>query len=316
MRIIEAREVYENLSMKKCIDLMEKTLADLSGGKYIQPVRTIFHLPNNNAFGFMPAYLGDRDYFGAKIITAFHSNQGTEYPSHMGYVILFEAAHGSPVALVDATSITQIRTGAVSGAATRLLARQNAHSLALIGAGAQAHSHLEAMAIVRDIHNVKVYDIDPYRAEIFAREMENKFPFPITPCSSVSEAVRNADIICTVTPSTEPFLYKDMVSPGAHINAVGTFSPDKRELGSDLVAGSKFYADQVEAMLKECGEFLIPEREGLIDKTHIQGSVGDIFLGRIKGRERDDEITVFDALGLASEDVACAKFLYLSGAPL
>ena len=309
MKIIEATEVFEKLTMAKCMDLMKTALIDLELGKSMQPLRSVNRLPHDNSFGFMPAYLGDNDYFGAKIIAAFHKNLGTKYPSHMGYVMMFESEHGSVVGLADAGAITQIRTGAVSGVATELLAVKDAKKLAIIGAGAQGRSHLEAILLVRKIEEVKIYDIKKENAERFSAEMTEKFKVRIQVCESVQETVREADIICTVTPSKEAYLEADWVKPGAHINAVGTFTPVTREVTSELVVRSKLYADQVEAMKKESGEFLIPKQEGLIDDSKISGSIGSLLLGKAEGRTGEEEITLFVALGLAIEDVTCGKYL-------
>jgi ornithine cyclodeaminase len=309
MKIIEAAEVFDKLTMKKCMELMRTALTDLESGKALQPIRSINKLPHDNSFGFMPAYLGDQDYFGAKIITAFHKNLGTKYPSHMGYVMMFESEHGSVVGLADAGAITQIRTGAVSGVATDLLAVADASSLALIGAGAQARSHLEAILLIRDIREVTVYDIKQENAERFCKEMGEKFRVNIRVCKTVEEAVKDADIICTLTPSKEAYLKAEWVKPGAHVNAVGTFTPTTREVTSELVVKSKLYADQVEAMKKESGEFLIPKQDGLIDDNKITGSIGEVLSGIAQGRTGGNEITLFIALGLAVEDVTCGKYL-------
>ena len=255
----------------------------------------------------MPACLGD--CFGAKVLSAFPQNAGTQYPSHIGYVLLFEGEHGSFLGMADAAVITEIRTGAVSGVATDLLARPDAHRLAIIGAGAQGRSHLAAMTAVRDIHSVTVYDQNTQAARRYCQEMEKKFGVPVTAADSVREAVHDADIICTVTPSREPYLEAGWIAPGTHINAVGAFTPTTREVTSALVARSRLYADQVEAMRKECGEYLVPLQEGLIGPEHIVGSLGGVLLGRVPGRSSEEEITLFDALGLAVEDVACAKYL-------
>lgn len=256
----------------------------------------------------MPAYVGD--YFGAKVISAFAPNMGTKYPSHIGYVMLFESAHSTVAGMIEAGSITEIRTGAVSAAATDLLARKDSHKLALIGAGAQARSHLAAIREIRDITSVTVYDLFPQAAERFAKDMQEKYKIPVVVCSTVKEAVKDADIICTVTPSKEPLLTKEMVKPGTHINAVGTFTPTTREVSSDLVAAARLYSDQTEAAKRESGEYLIPLKEGLIKEDHIVGSIGEVLLGKAPGRTADDEITIFDALGLAIEDVASAKYVY------
>ncbi len=313
MKIIEEKEVMEKLSMAKCMELMRTALMDLESGKGLQPMRNVIKLPGGNLFGFMPAYLGDHDCFGAKILTAFPGNAGTEYPSHIGYVMMFDAVHGTVLGMADANAITRIRTGAVSGVATDLLARKDASCLALIGAGVQARSHLEAIRLIRPICEVRVFDIFPKQAQRFAADMNEKFGIEVCICDSVEECVKDADIICTVTPSKEAYLKKEWVKPGAHINAVGTFSPDKREVTSELVAASRLYADQVEALKKESGEYLVPLAEKLITEDHVVGSIGDILLDRVPARQSEDEITIFDALGLAVEDVMCGKFLVCEG---
>ena len=310
MKIVEAAAVHEKLTMSVCIRLMREALTALESGRALQPVRSITKFPQGEAFGFMPAYLGSDDYFGAKVVNAMPQNVGTAYPSHNGYVMVFESRHGQCVGLADAGAITEIRTGAVSGVATDLLAAPDARTLALIGAGAQARSHLEAMLTVRpSIDSVRVYDVRPEAALRFKAEMEARFGRSITVCASAKEAVQDADIVCTLTPSKEAYLEKDWIKPGAHINAVGTFSPVTREVTSALMAASALYADQIEALKKESGEYLVPLQEGLITESHIRGSIGQLLLGRAPGRQSESEITLFDALGLAVEDVICGRYL-------
>lgn len=311
MMIFEAEQVLDQLPMKTCIGIMAEAIRHLAEGESSQPLRTLSVLPDGNVFGFMPAYLGKGDFFGAKIATVFHTNAGTGYPTHMGYVMLLEADHGSVCALADASAITQLRTGAVSGLATDLLARKDAHTLALIGSGAQAWSHLEAMLCVRDIREVTVFDVDPARAAAFAMKATERFHVPVRPAVSVTDATVSADIICTVTNARTPILSLSQVKPGTHINAVGAYSKTTREIASDLVAASRLYADRMESILQEGGEFLIPQSEGLIDESHIVGDVGALLLGQEPARTDDAQITLFDAHGLAVEDVACVRWLYL-----
>ncbi len=309
MVVIEKEQVRQLLTPEKCIKAMEQALMDLESGLCAMPPRLICTMPNTAAFGFMPAYVGD--YFGAKVLTAYAPNMGTEYPSHIGYVMLFESQHCTVSAMVDASTITEIRTGCVSAVATKLLARPDAHKMTVIGAGAQARSHLAAIRLVRDIREVTVYDLYPQAAERYAWEMEEKYGIPVRVASSVAEAVAEADIICTLCPAKEAYLTKDMVKPGVHINAVGTFSPATREVASDLIAASRLYSDHTPATRTESGEYLVPLREGLIGEDHILGSVGELLLGKAEGRLSREDITVFDALGLAVEDVASAKLVYL-----
>ena len=201
MKIIEAAEARERLDMPTCVKLMREAFTMLEDGTASQPMRSVNALPHGNSFGFMPAYLGDHGYFGAKVITAFHGNIGTEYPSHMGYVMMFESEHGSFVGMADCSVITELRTGAASGVATDLLARKDAKTLALIGAGAQARSHLAAMLVVRPgLSEVRVYDLRKEASEAFKAESEAKYGAKVAVCGSAEEAVKDADIICTLTP--------------------------------------------------------------------------------------------------------------------
>ncbi len=309
MKIVEAKEVFERLDMGTCIGLMREALKGLAEGTAFQPLRSIHVLPQGEKFGFMPAYLGAEGFYGSKIVVACPQNAGTGFPSHIGYVMIFEAAHGQVVGLADAGAITQIRTGAVSAVATDLLARPESPHLALVGAGAQARSHLEAMLCVRPVKTVTVYDLFPEAAQRFAREMEERFAVDIRVCASVREAVEGADIICTVSPAKEAYLEAEWVKPGAHVNAVGTFTPTTREVTSRLVQVSRLFADETEACRKESGEYLVPLKEGLIGEDHIRGSLGELLLGRVAGRTSPEEITLFDALGQAVEDVACGIYL-------
>lgn len=306
MRIMEEAEVRKVVSAEKCVEIMKKALLDLEEGRCEMPPRLITIMPNTAKFGFMPAWLGD--YYGAKVLTAYGPNAGTGYPTHIGYVMLFESEHSTVAGLVDATAVTEIRTGAVSAVATDVLARKDAHSMAIIGAGAQARSHTAAIMSVRKIEAITVFDMRPEASAAFKAEIEAQYGIPVAICQSVAECVKDADIICTLTPSKEPILTRGMVKPGAHVNAVGTFTPATREAASDLVAASRLYADQVAAMKRESGEYLIPLQEGLITEEHIVGSIGEVLAGRKPGRISDDEITLFDALGLAVEDVATAVY--------
>lgn len=306
MLIVDEAQVRRLVTAEGCVKMMRQALSALEKGECAMPQRVICTMPNGAAFGFMPAYIGGA--FGAKVLTAYGPNAGTKYPTHIGYVMLFEAEHCTVTGLVDATAVTEIRTGAVSAVATDLLARRDAHALALVGAGAQARSHVAAITAVRDITSITVCSLHRASTEAFAAETQARYGIPVKVCSTVAETVREADIICTLTPSKEPLLTRDMVRPGAHINAVGTFSPTTREVSSDLVAASRLYADQVSAMKSESGEYLIPLGEGLITEEHIVGSIGQVLNVTAPGRRDDREITLFDALGLAVEDIACAQY--------
>lgn len=311
MLIVEHKDVLALLDAGSCTTLMEQTLADLERGSGLQYLRGVTPLPSHDILGFMPAYLGE-DFFGAKVITVFHGNQAQGLPSHQGTVLLFDSPHGSLQALVDGGAITQVRTGAVSAVATKHLSRPDARHLALLGCGAQAVSHLEAIRQVRALEKVTVWDISAERSADFARRMSTQTGLMVQACSNVQDTVSDADIICTLTPSVTPILEGAWVKPGAHINAVGACRAMDRELSSDVVVKSKLYCDAMESILAEGGDFLIPKGEGLVDDSHIKGSLGQVIVGTCPGRESADEITLFEALGLAIEDVAAAKAVYLA----
>jgi ornithine cyclodeaminase len=308
-RFIDAAETARLLDTENCIRVMRQTLAALEAGKGLQFLRTPHELPGGNIFAFMPASL-EGGYFGAKVLTVFHGNQGSGYPSHQGLVILFEAEHGTPVAAVDAGMITQIRTGAVSAAATDLLARKDASRLALLGCGAQGISHLRAIRRVRDLRRVSVWSIDRPGSEAFAQAMRAETGLPVEVKANAREALEDADIICTLTPSHTPILEDAWVPPGAHINAVGACRAVDRELPSALVARARVFTDSRESALHEAGDFLIPLHEGCFGEDHLLGVIGALALGRLEGRRGADEITIFESLGLAIEDIAAAGFVY------
>lgn len=308
MYIFDQDYVTEHLSTSACIQIMEEVLKEERAGSVTQYLRTAIPMPNTNILGIMPGY-SEKGYFGAKVLSVYHTNGGTGYPSHQGEIILFGKEHGEVLSVTDAMSVTKIRTGAVSAVASRALARKNAKTLAILGCGAQGHSHLNAMAEVFDLTQVYAWDAYPQAAEALAKAAEEK-GISGKACGTVQEAVENADIVCTLTPSKTPILKKEWLRPGTHVNAVGACAPADRELDSDLAAESTFLGDNRESVLHESGDFLIPLKEGRYTEEHLAGTLGDVLLGRQKGRTSEDEITVFEALGMAVEDIACAIYLY------
>lgn len=310
MLVINQNEVTELLSMESCITVMESVLKDLSAGQAIQSLRQVLPLHKSNLIGLMPGYLQGQEVAGAKIISVFPSNHGSGLPSHQGLVTLFDSSTGVLKAVVDGQKITAIRTAAVSAAATRYLAREDAEILAILGTGEQAKSHLEAMLLVRSIRQVRIWGRTMFKAQDFQAEMSRKFGVEMIIAESVQEAVCSADIICTVTASTEPVLQGEWLKPGVHINAVGACRPADRELDSETVQLAKLYVDRLESAQHESGDYLIPLAEGVITPNHILGEIGELMGGGIPGRSSADEITLFKGLGLAIEDLAAANFIY------
>jgi ornithine cyclodeaminase len=311
MLIISQAEIPALLPMDECMTVMADALSTLSRGDAILPLRPMLHLPRDRGiFAMMPGYLGAPEALGVKVISVFPANHGTQYDSHQGVVLLFETAHGSPVAVLDATSITAIRTAAVSGVATGLLARSGANDLSILGSGVQARTHLQAMLHARQIARVRVWSRNSENSRRFARDAGERHGIGVEVMGDVQSAVDGADIICTVTSSREPVLRGEWIAPGAHVNAVGASLKSARELDSAAVARSSLFVDRRESTLNEAGDFLIPKSEGLIDDAHIQAEIGDILLGKHPGRTSDTEVTLFKSLGLAIEDVAAAQLVY------
>jgi ornithine cyclodeaminase/alanine dehydrogenase-like protein (mu-crystallin family) len=310
--LLSDHEVRALLPMGECIEVMREALRSVADGSAILPLRTIIRLPGTlNAFGTMPAVLNDaRPVLGAKIITVFPGNDQTPFDAHIGVVLLFDSVHGSLLAIADASSITSIRTSAVSGLATSLLARDDASDLAILGAGVLAMPHLDAVRCVRPIRRVRVWSRSGTRAAAFAERARGETGLEVVACTSAEQAVSGADVVCTITSSREPVLEGRWLSPGVHVNAVGASLASARELDSDAVARARLFVDRRESALAESGDYLIPLGEGRIGPAHILGELGELVTGSVTGRVRLDDITLFKSLGLAVEDVAALRHLH------
>ncbi len=309
--VVNQQEVPQLLPMRECIDVMATTLAALARGEAILPLRPVMWLPEKvGALAMMPAYLGNLDVMGVKVISVFPGNRGSGYDSHQGPVLLYETKNGRLLALMDATAITAIRTAAVSGVATRLLAREDAGDLAILGTGTQARMHLEAMLLVRPVRRVRAWSRNPDNVLQFAERESQRHGIAITAAATAQEAVAGADLICTTTSAETPILRGEWLAPGAHVNAVGSGVAHTRELDTAAVVRSRLFVDRRESALNEAGDFLFPKKEGAIGDDHIQGEIGEVLLGRLAGRETPEEITLFKSLGLAVEDLASAQTIY------
>lgn len=307
VRVISQTDVHRLLPIGECVELMASTLRALARGDASQPLRSILWLPDRSGLlGTMPAYLGTPRVVGVKVITVMPGNHGTPLDSHQGAVLLFEADRGVLLAIVDATSITTIRTAAVSAAATDALARRAATNVAILGSGVQARAHLEAMRVVRPIERARVWSRSYESAQGFAKREEARLGLPVEPVRSAREAVEGADIICVATSAREPVLEVGWIAPGTHVNAVGACVPSSRELDTATVARSRVIVDRLESALHEAGDILIPIQEGAIGANHIAGEIGDVLLDRVEGRRTEREITLFKSVGLAVEDLAAA----------
>jgi ornithine cyclodeaminase len=309
--MINQTEVRQLLPMDECMVVMANALKTLARGNAILPLRPVLWLPERvGALGMMPSYLGDIRAMGLKIISVFPDNHGTQYDSHQGAVLLFETEHGQLLSIMDATEITAIRTAAVSGVATQLLARQDADDLAILGSGVQARTHLTAMLHARPIRRVRVWSRNGEHAAKFAEHESKRHGIVINAAETAQKAVEGASIICTTTSAREPVLLGEWIPSGAHINAVGSSVATARELDTAAVVKARLFVDRRESALNEAGDFLIPKGEGIIGDDHILGEIGEIVLGTVQGRRSEDEITLFKSLGLGVEDLAAAQHVY------
>jgi len=310
--VLSHAEVLELLPMKECIAVMREALIALAAGKAHQPLRTIIRPPDaKGVMGLMPAYAsGDRAAFGLKAICVFPGNPAKGLDSHQGGVLLFSAETGELLAMMNASAITAIRTAAVSGVATDLLARVDACNLALIGSGVQARSHLVAMSEVRSIKRGRIASRNLEHAQNFCEEMRPDFPFALEPAETVAEALEGADLIVTTTTAVEPIVRREWISAGAHLNLVGSSTPNTREVDSETMAAASLFVDRRESTINEAGDYLLAAREGVIGPDHIRAEIGEVLIGEKPGRTSPDEITLFKSLGLAVEDLFAADYLY------
>jgi ornithine cyclodeaminase len=302
VRVLDEETVRRLLPMRECIDAMADALASLARGEVHNPLRFIVHPPNEESLlALMPAHRGgERPAYALKTLAIFPSNAARGLDLHQGIVALFDGETGETRALMNAGGITAVRTAAVSGVATRCLARDDVRTLAILGTGIQARAHVEAMQAVRDFERIVVWGRTPGRFSDLDEVEE---------VSSPEEAVRAADVLVTATSAPEPVVRREWLKAGVHVNAVGASLPTTRELDTRTVADAALFVDRRESTLNESGDFLLAQREGAIGPEHIRAEIGELLIGTAGGRSSSDEITVFKSLGLAVEDLAAAEFV-------
>lgn len=312
--VLSAKDVERLLPMRECIQVMREALAALARGEALVPLRMVMRMPDASGFlGVMPGYIApsgrDGGALGMKAVSVFPGNAKRDIDTHQGAVLLFEADTGRLSALMDGATITAIRTAAVSGVATDVLARQDDAELAVLGAGVQARTHLEAIAAVRPLRRARVWSRNVERARTLVKELGRQFAFPLEAAATAEAAVHGADVIATVTASPEPVLQRAWVKDGAHINAVGSSIPTTREIDSATMAAARLFVDRRQSALNEAGDVLIPMREGAFGADHIVAELGEVIIGSKKGRQSSSELTLFKSLGLSVEDVASAAYI-------
>jgi len=292
--------------MKEAIRAMKTAFAQLSSGEAVVPPRLSLDIPDKNATSIvMPAYATGSPYYTVKIVSVNYSNPDKGLPLIHGVVQVFDAENGKHIANLDGASITAIRTGAASGLATDLLAKENAKVCAVFGTGVQAASHIEAVLEVRPIEKIIVFSRSKPSAEKFCSTLANQVQCEI----GKKESLLEADIVCTTTPASSPLFETDEIKPGCHLNVVGSHQPSFREVPTALVARSKIIVDKREACEQEAGDLIIPAQEGSWSFEQVHGELGQVVSGDIIARESENEITLFKSVGNAIQDHAMAHLV-------
>ncbi len=311
--LLSSSDVQKALGMADAIRLVERGFIEFGAGNVEMPQRpVIFVAEHDGLAGFMPALVRGIGALSIKTVTAFKDNPKKGLPTIFGTVTLLDSETGVPLSIMDAGYLTAVRTGAASGVATKYLAKEDAHIAAIFSAGVQARTQLEAVCTVRDVNEVRVFDVDHAQAERFAEEMagHDAIPTNIEVVGSPGDALDGADIVVTATTSPSPVFDGDDLSPGAHINGVGSHAPGVRELDTRTVVRSKIVCDSVEACMAEAGDLLIPMEEGALSKSDIHGGLAEVIGGKMPGRVTDEEITLFKSVGLAFQDAVTALHTY------
>jgi ornithine cyclodeaminase len=310
MLIINRKEVERLLPIAACIDVMADAMRAASSGAVSMPLRLFTPLADDSgSLGLMPGSTLEPPYFGAKVISLRFDNPAKGLPTVQGYVSLFEHDTGTPVALIEGSSVTAIRTAAASGLATRELARQAARSHGVFGTGVQAVTHIDAVACVRDIDRVVVWGRDPEKVRRFAAQQSARTELEVIATDDPAEAAA-CDVVSTVTAANEPVLEGEWLRPGCHVNLVGVHTPDAREADTEAVRRARVYVDLMESAMNEAGDLLIPIAEGAIGKAHILGEIGQVLAGAVAGRTGDGDITMYKSLGIVAQDLFAGAHIY------
>jgi ornithine cyclodeaminase len=311
MFVLNADEVRKCLPMKATIEAMKGAYAALSAGQAEVPLRLQLSIPDSQAVNlFMPAYFrhAATESLAVKIVSVFPENSRRGLPIIHAAVVVLAAETGEVLALIEGGSLTAIRTGAASGAATDLLARPNAQVAAIFGAGVQARTQLEAVCSVRSIERAWIYDPEPARVTKYIDELVGRGPIPedLRPAASPDQAVAEADIICTATTSQTPVFPDQALKPGVHINGIGSFTPEMQEIPAETVRRALVVVDSLPAALAEAGDLIQTLDQGIILREHIETELGEIVNGDKPGRTSPEQITFFKSVGVAVQDAAAA----------
>lgn len=310
MLVLSKSDVMSLIDMKECISVVESAFKEYGSGKAYMPKGTI--VPDDDGVSlFSPSYLKDSKALACKIVTVYRNPENNNPASIVSKIFVQDISTGEVKCIMDGEYITGLRTGAASAVATKYLSRNaEGMTLGIFGSGIQARTQLIAVDCVREISRVYIYSENKKKALEFIEDMSKKYNFEFILAKTPAELTANSDIICTATTSMIPVFKGENLKPGTHINGVGSYKPNTRELDSETIKKAVFIGDSKETVLREAGDFLIPLKEGEITRSHFYADLGEITTGRKRGRLRKNEITVFKSLGMAIHDNAAAKFVY------
>ena len=313
IRILSARDIRRALPMGEAVAAMKEAFTELSAGRVNMPARAHIDVAAHGGTAlFMPSQADRFGKIGLKVVNLFDGNAAKGLPRIQGLVCLFDGATGSPLAVLDGTCLTALRTGAASGTATDLLARPEAATVAIFGAGVQARTQLEAVCAVRPIRRGRVFDPAADAAATFATEMGETLGIDVTVAPSPRDALQGADVVCAATVSPTPVFADADLAPGAHINAVGSYKPDVQEIPEETVLRALLIVDHRESALAETGDLIIPIEKGLMQASDIHAELGEIAAGKASGRTSESQITLFKSVGVAIQDLAAAAHAFES----
>ncbi|MBI2349736.1 MAG: ornithine cyclodeaminase family protein [Deltaproteobacteria bacterium] len=311
MLVLSEREIQSLIDVEGLSEALEKAHVEFSTGKAVMPVRLVVPVPEiKGRITSMPAYLSEDKALGMKVVTYFPENPRQGLPIILATVFLFSTESGKLLAVMDGTYITAIRTACISAVATRALANPETPVLGVLGAGVQARAQIRTLCAMRKIEEIKVYDVLEKSVRSLKEELEPDVGIKIEAVKSAEEAVRDVDLLVTVTTAKEPIVRADWLKPGVHISAIGSHRPDLREIDGVTMRRAKVVVDSREAVMVECGDVLLAIKEGAITEDHIHAEIGEVLAGKKTGRTSAGEITLYKAVGIAIQDVAAAKLVY------
>lgn len=311
MLVLSEKEVRGLIDAEELIQALKEAHVQFSTGRAVMPVRLVTPLPEiKGRITSMPAFLSADRALGMKVVTYFPENPKRGLPIILATISLYSPESGRLIAVMDGGYITAIRTACISALATRTLANPQTPVMGLLGAGVQARAHVRVLAKVRRLAKIKVFDLMEGSAQRLKEDLEAEVGVKIEPVASAEEAVRDSDLLVTVTTAKEPILKTEWLKPGVHINAIGSHRPDLREIDGATLGRAKVVVDAREAIMAECGDILLAIKEGTFSASGIHAEIGEILAGKKPGRTSADEITLYKAVGIAIQDVATAHLVY------